>query len=86
MPAFAGGAPLPVTTGGGGRADGRKAVLAYVVAAPGPIAGRARRVVVAAAGTPTEGGSAIPIFDAGPNALFTAEPPLLIVLASGSLS
>lgn len=87
MPALEGGAPIPVTTGGAGQLDGRRAAVpVYVVSGAGPVVGqKARRVVVVTSG-PVEGGAARPVYDAGVSAVYSAEPALPVFVVSGSLA
>lgn len=84
MPAFEGGAPTPVTTGGSGRTEQRAAVPVYVVQGRAPKGQRARRVTVVTSG-PVEGGAAIPVYDAGNAALYTDDPALPVYVVSGTL-
>lgn len=86
MPSFAGGAALPVTTGGEGPTDGRRAAVPVYVVSGGqaPLGQRARRVVVVTDG-PVEGGAAIPVYDAGPIALYSSEASLPVYVVQGSL-
>lgn len=85
MPALEGGAALPVTTGGEGPTDGRKAAVPVYVVTDGPAIGqRARRVVVVTDG-PVEGGAAIPVYDAGVDALYSSEAAIPVFVVSGSL-
>lgn len=85
MPAFEGGAALPVTTGGQGKTEARQAAVPVYVVSGGPVVGgRARRVVVVTSG-PVEGGAARPVYDAGANALYSDEPAIPVYVVSGSL-
>lgn len=87
MPALEGGAPLPVTTGGTGPTEGRRAAVPVYVVSGGqaPLGQLARRVVVVTSG-PIEGGAAKPVYDAGAGAVYSAEAALPVFVVSGSLS
>lgn len=83
--AVIGGAPLSVTTGGSGQTEARPAVPVYVVSGgQAPVGGRARRVVVVTSG-PVEGGAPIPVYDAGNDALYSADAALPVYVVSGIL-
>ena len=80
---FKAGNPMPVTVTTTPALSG-PAQPVYVVDAPPAVAGRAQRVV-AVAGGPIKNGAAIPVYNAGADALFTDDPPLPVYVMSGSL-